>query len=251
MQLKRFMYFTSPTHNIPHNDLCSPYTLRILMLLPYNYAMQMQAGCRGRGGLGEKCSLIYLYLYFVLRWPGCCGGRVSAVVRAGAGRSPRSFLGKASAQSSSGVRVHQPPSSHPAPSSTADTEIVPPPRPCHILTLRHQSSSVSTSLQLPPTRQYTASQIQLFHEQWLYRGLAQPSEPDPDHLRVRVKQRDCQVEVQVTRCPPGAPWLPPAKCQSSSAAARLQAAAGPLCPVSWYRSAMPSTSPAQPGAAEL
>ena len=88
------------------------------------------------GGLGEKCSLIYLYLYFVLRWPGC-GGRVSAVVRPGAGRSPRSFLGKASAQSSSGVRVQRlPPSSHTSHGSTADTEIVPPPRPCHILTLR-------------------------------------------------------------------------------------------------------------------
>ena len=209
---------------------------------------------QGAGRSGGKVQFnIFIFIFCTaVAWLLRCGGRVSAVVRAGAGRSPRSFLGKASAQSSSGVRVHQPPSSHPAPSSTADTEIVPPPRPCHILTLRRQSSSVSTSLQLPPTRQYTASQMQLFHEQWLYRGLAQPSEPDPDHLRVRVKQRDCQVEAQVPpRCPPGALWLPPAKCQSSSAAARLQAAAGPLCLVSWYRSAMPSTSPAQPGAAEL
>ena len=130
------MYFTSPTHNIPHNDLCSPYTLRILMLLPYNYADASWLQGAGRSG-GKVQFNIFIFIFCTaVAWLLRCGGRVSAVVRAGAGRSPRSFLGKASAQSSSGVRVHQPPSSHPAPSSTADTEIVPPPRPCHILTLR-------------------------------------------------------------------------------------------------------------------
>ena len=59
---------------------------------------------------------------------------------------------------------------------------------------------------VPATLQYTASQIRLSPEQWLYRGLAQHSEPDPGHLSVRVKQRDCDR----WRCMcPGAPLVPP------------------------------------------
>ena len=106
------MSFTSPTHNLPFNNLCSPYTLRILMLLPYNYAdaSWLQGAVRS-GGKVQFNIFIFIFctaVAWLLRRPCLDGG-------AGRGRAqssllPRESLGSVQLRCPGPPATQQPPS---------------------------------------------------------------------------------------------------------------------------------------------
>ena len=103
-------------------------------VVSFHTIIQLQADCSGRSG-GKVQFNIFIFIFCTavawLRRP-CLGGG-AARGRAQSSLLPRESLGSVQLRCPGPAAATQQPPSH---GSTADTEIVPPPRPCHILTLR-------------------------------------------------------------------------------------------------------------------